>query len=190
MKFSCVIHASGKSKCPGHDQPSVELDQQPSLARQIELVRAAGASEVFIPSRDSVDCSAFVCRVLKEEFPFFGPLAGIERALAVCAHPFLLALSADLPAMQLRCLDLLLAACTDNAGAIPCVNGFCEPLAAFYPRQAHALAKLLLGGGQREARRFADGCVELGLINREEMSATEVFCCINRNAPTNQAGCV
>jgi molybdopterin-guanine dinucleotide biosynthesis protein A len=170
MNFSAVILASGKSKCPGRAKALVEVDEHSLLARQIELVRAAGAAEVFISGPAGVDYSAFGCRVLKEEFPFFGPLAGIERALAVCAQPFLLALAADLPAMQPRCLDWLVAACANNSGAIPCVKGSCEPLAAFYPRQTHALAKLLLGGGEREARRFADSCVELGLARREECS--------------------
>lgn len=188
MKFSCIILASGKSRCPGHDQASLELDERPLLARQIGLARAAGAAEVFIASRANVDYSAFGCRILNEQFSFFGPLAGNERALAVCAQSFLLALAADLPAMQPRCLDRLIAACTDNSGEIPCVNGFCEPLVAFYPRQSHALAQLLLGGGQREARRFATGCVELGLIYRKEMSAAEAFCFTNRIAPTIHAG--
>lgn len=180
MKFSCVILDDGKSSRPGRDQSLAELDGRPLLARQIELARAAGAAEVLIAGRAGVDYSAFGCRVLKEQFPFFGPLAGIERALAACAHPFLLALAVDLPALQPRCLDWLVAACTNNSGAIPCVKGSCEPLAAFYPRQTHALAKLLLGGGQREARRFADGCVELGLIHREE--------CPQRQCPVFSTG--
>ncbi len=189
MNFSAVILAGGKSSRMGCDKAFLEMDGRPLLARQIELVRAAGAMEVFISGRDEVDYSAFGCPVLKDQFPFAGPLAGIERALASSRSPLLLVLAVDMPAMQPRCLEHLAAACTDNAGAVPCIKNDCEPLAAFYPAQAHSLAWTLLGNQQLAARRFAESCCKLGLVRRAELPAADAPCFFNWNSPADRSGC-
>ena len=67
---------------------------------KLKQSRAAGAAEVFISGRADTDYSAFGCRVLKDQFPDAGPLAGIEAALAVATNPLLLVLAVDLPEMR------------------------------------------------------------------------------------------
>jgi len=188
MNFSAVILAGGKSSRMGQDKAFLEMDGRPLLARQIELVRAGGAAEVFISGRDGVDYSAFGCRVLKDQLPYVGPLAGIERALSVAAYPLLLVLAVDLPAMPPDLLLRLAARCTETCGVIPQVNGRAEPLAAFYPGAAHALAKLLLDSRQFEARRFANSCVKSGLACPTEIPAVDAPCFFNWNSPAEAAG--
>lgn len=178
--FSAVILAGEKPARMMSDKSFVKIDGRPLLSRQIELVRAAGATEVFISGRDEVDYSIFGCPVLKNEFPFVGTLAGIERALSVAAHPLLLVLAVDLRSMRLDCLKQLAATCSDSVGAVPCRKKVCEPLAAFYPRQAHSLAWTLLGNQQFAAFRFAENCFKLGLVHRAEISAADAGCFFTR----------
>ena len=92
VNFSAVILAGGKSARMGRDKAFVEIGGQTLLARQLALARAAGAREVFISGRADVDYSAFDYRVLLDDFPAAGPLAGIECALAASTLPLLLVL--------------------------------------------------------------------------------------------------
>jgi hypothetical protein len=63
--FSAVILAGEKPARMMPDKAFVKIGGRTLLARQIELVRAAGAAEVFISGRDGVDYSIFGCPVLK-----------------------------------------------------------------------------------------------------------------------------
>src|SRR5882672_7158894 len=109
MKFSAVILAGGKSARMGCDKAFVELDGHTLLARQIQLVRAAGAMEVFISGQPGVNYSEFGCPVLTDRFHDAGPLAGIHSALAATDSLLLLVLAVDLPGMTADFLQKLAA---------------------------------------------------------------------------------
>jgi molybdopterin-guanine dinucleotide biosynthesis protein A len=163
MNFSAVILAGGKSSRMGRDKAWLEMDGQPLLARQIGLVRELGAAEVFISGRADTDYGSFGCRVLLDKFNGAGPLAGIERGIEAATSPLLLVLAVDLPNLDLKLLQLLSAHCKNDVGAIPCVAGQIEPLAAFYPKSAHGLAITLLNENSYAVKNFAAGCVQSGL---------------------------
>src|SRR6516165_9757616 len=82
MNLSAVVLAGGKSSRMGRDKARLEIGGQPSLARQIQLVKEIGAGEVFISGRAGKNYEEFGCRVLFDQFRDAGPLAGIERAVA------------------------------------------------------------------------------------------------------------
>ena len=185
MSFSAVILAGGQSSRMGRDKAFLEIGGQTLLARQIETARAAGATEVFISGRDEVDYSAFNCRVLKDNFPAAGPLAGTEAALAAATNPLLLVLAVDLPAMTTEFLQRLRAGCAKNIGAIPRVNETLEPLAAFYPKAAHTNAEKMLAEKKFAVKDFAGGCVQAGLAVFIAFSATDSVHFKNCNLPAD-----
>lgn len=164
MNFSAVILAGGKSSRMGRDKAWLEVDGQPLLARQIQLARELGATEVFISGRVDTDYAAFGCRVLQDRFTGAGPLAGIARALDAATSPLLLVLAVDLPDMNVECLCRLGAGCTENVGAVSRVSGKIEPLAAFYPKAAQSLAAALLAENSNAAKNFAGRCARSGLV--------------------------
>jgi molybdopterin-guanine dinucleotide biosynthesis protein A len=171
MIYSAVILAGGMSSRMGSDKAFLRIGGQTLLARQIEAARAAGAVEVFISGNTATDYSPFRCRVLADRLENTGPLAGIEAALAHASHPHVLVLAVDLPAMQPELLDRLAGHCTPAAGAVPRVNGFWEPLAAFYPRAALPLARQLLNENKLAAHRLADDCHAAGLVTEVDLTA-------------------
>lgn len=192
MNLSAVILAGGKSSRMGRDKAWLEINGQSLLARQVELARAAGATEVFISGRAETDYSQFGCRVLQDRFPTAGPLAGIESALAVTTTPLLLVLAVDMPEMSADFLRKLRAACTENSGVIPQVSGRIEPLAAFYPKAACDLAVELLGAKHAGAETGAPGptdfareCVKRKLAEFVEVSAAEARYFTNWNSPND-----
>ena len=186
MNFSAVILAGGKSSRMGCDKAFLEIGGQTLLARQIQLVRAAGAAEVFISGRAGVDYPAFGGRVLTDHFPDAGPLAGIQRALEAMTAPLLLVLAVDLPGMTADFLRMLAVGCPENCGAVPRVNGNLEPLAAIYPQAARPLAAALLVEKNFAVKHFAARCERAGLVAFVEWPETAASFFRNWNSPSDR----
>jgi len=183
MNFSAVILAGGKSSRMGCDKAFVELDGQTLIARQIQLVRDVGATEVFISGRTGVDYSRYGGRVLEDRFQGAGPLAGIQSALEAVTSSLLLVLAVDLPCMSADFLRKLAGNCVENAGAVPRVNGNVEPLAAFYPKAVLPLATFLLGQNSFAVRNFTQLCEQAGFITLTDLPESAASLFLNCNSP-------
>jgi molybdopterin-guanine dinucleotide biosynthesis protein A len=183
MNFSAVILAGGKSARMGCDKSFVELDGQTLLARQIRLVRDAGATEVFISGRMGVDYSVYGCRVLEDWYSGSGPLAGIHSALEKMSTSMLLVLAVDLPCMSVDFLQKLAGNCTGNAGAVPRVNGDIEPLVAFYPKSTLPIATLLLSQNSLTVKNFIQRCEQAGLVRVTDQPESAASLFLNCNSP-------
>jgi molybdopterin-guanine dinucleotide biosynthesis protein A len=187
MNFDAVILAAGRSSRMGRDKAWISVDGEPLLARQIGLARQLGPGQIFISGRADADYREFGCRVLIDEVPDAGPLAGIERALQESSAPLLLALAVDMPGMELPFLRRLAAVCTGTAGAIPRVNGQIEPLAAFYPKGAHSMAQTLLRERRLAAVHFAESCAQAGLAIMFDVPPVDHVFFTNWNLPQDAA---
>jgi molybdopterin-guanine dinucleotide biosynthesis protein A len=198
MRFSAVILAGGKSSRMGRDKAWLEVDGKSLLGRQIQLVRAIGAHEVFISGRTEVDYAGFDCPVLRDRLVDVGPLGGIERALTEASAPLVLVLAVDMPRMTPQFLRELLLRSDDGVGVIPRVNGEIEPLAAFYQKiSVNLITEIILaskikGSGDESlhagkksagARAFAEKCVERGLAKFVEVGEAERKFFTNWNSP-------
>ena len=185
MNFSAVILAGGKSSRMGRDKAFLEIGGQTLLARQIKLARETGAAEILISGRADADYSSLNCRVLQDNFPDAGPLAGIERALDAAQSPLLLVLAVDFPGMNAELLRRFVARCPENFGAIPRINGNMEPLAAIYPTSAHQLAAAQIAGGRFAVKEFAGLCVQSGRVRLIELEAGASRHFVNWNSPAD-----
>jgi molybdopterin-guanine dinucleotide biosynthesis protein A len=183
MKLSALVLAGGKSSRMGRDKAWLEIDGQSLIERQLALARELGAEELFISGRAREDYSSLGFRVLEDAFPDAGPLAGIERGLAATTSPLLLVLAVDLPRMETHFLRRLLATCADDRGAVPEVRGRLEPLAAMYPRCAHAVVALQLQAGRCAVHEFAAACEAEGWLQRYPVTAADEPLFLNWNTP-------
>jgi molybdopterin-guanine dinucleotide biosynthesis protein A len=196
LPFSAVILAGGKSSRMGRDKAWLKIGGKTLLARQIELVRAVGASEVFISGRPGTDYAEFGGRVLPDHFKDAGPLAGVERALDATTTTLLLVLAVDMPTMTANFLEKLRAASTENLGTVPQVDGRIEPLAAFYPKTAGPLAVEMLRARETGSEAGAPGptdfarrCEKENLVKLIAVDETEARCFTNLNAPEDLNRC-
>lgn len=186
MNFSAVILAGGESSRMGQDKAGLEIGGQTLLARQIGLVRAVGAGEVFISGRREQNYAALGCLVLSDNFANAGPLAGIESALRSCHEPLLLVLAVDMPMMTMELLRQIIAQSPGASGVVPRVAGHIEPLAAVYPQAAGRFAKELLTSATLErpgAGVFATRCVDEGLACYHDFPAAAANCFRSWNEP-------
>ncbi len=169
----------------GRDKALLEVSGQALLARQIQLTRKLGASEIFISGRPETDYSTFGCRVLLDKFTNAGPLSGIERALDATTSSLLLVLAVDLPEMNMELLQQLAGDCSETCGVIPKLASYVEPLAAFYPKATQSLALARLKRKSFAVKIFADLCVQSGLARFVDLSANETKYFANWNSPTD-----
>jgi molybdopterin-guanine dinucleotide biosynthesis protein A len=182
MNFGAVMLAGGKSPRMGCDKAWLEVGGQPMPARQIQLAREIGASEIFISGRAGGDYSEFDCPVLHDKHIEAGPLAGIERALDATTSPLVPVLAVDPPEMNARFLHGLMAGCLGKIGTIPRVSGNIGPLAAFYPKSSQPLAETLLRNGRNAAAFFAGCCVQSGVARFVELAVSEAKYFTNWNS--------
>jgi len=183
MNFSAVILAGGKSSRMGQDKARLKVEGRPLLARQIELVRRVAAAEIFISSRAGEEYSEFGLPVLHDRFPDAGPLGGIERALDTARSPLLLVLAVDMPCMTADQLDRLKTVSSAGRGVVPRLAGRLEPLAAFYPKTAQAIAAKLLSERSYAVRVFAEQCRQSSLVEFYEPGEADAHCFSNWNTP-------
>jgi molybdopterin-guanine dinucleotide biosynthesis protein A len=66
---------------------------------------------------------------------------------------------------------------------IPRLSGFIEPLAAFYPKSAHALAEAQLRNFHHAVTSFAESCMQSGLGNFYDLSTKDADYFANLNTP-------
>lgn len=105
------------------------------------------------------------------------------HAMSAATNPLLLALAVDLPEMRAELLRRLAVGCSEKFGVIPCVGGRVEPLAAFYPRPARALAETQIANNNKALRAFSERCVQAGLARFETLPPEDAPCFANWNSP-------
>lgn len=182
--FSAVVLAGGRSTRMGRDKARLTLaDGRTLLARQLGLIRAAGAAEIFVSARPEQELELGDATLVIDRNPDCGPLGGIAAALAATSHPHLLVLAIDLARMPAAYLATLVVGRSPTCGVIPLRQGRPEPLAAIYPREAAPLATQALAAGERRATEWARQLVGLGLARWREVPAAEGAFFANWNRP-------
>lgn len=141
----------------GTDKALLPVQGHPLWQRQVEVLRAAGAREVFFSVRLEQAWIPAGARAVHDAVAGAGPLAGIAAALGVCSDPHLAVLAVDLPRMEPAWFARLLERCGPGAGAVGRHGNFYEPLAAIYPRELQAAATEALARGELSLQAFIAG---------------------------------
>ena len=186
--FSAVLLAGGRSRRMGRDKARISRGGLPLIVRQLRLLRELAPEEVFISARTEADYADLGTRVLADGFVGQGPVAGVERALCLARGSLVLVLAVDLPRMPADLLRQVVRECGPSIGAVPRIAGELEPLAACYPKAAHAIAVERLDAGQNSARDFALACLRRGLVRPLELPAEARVWFANWNRPADVDG--
>jgi len=136
-EFAGAVLAGGRSSRMGTDKARLLVGGETLLARQLRLLREAGARDRRVVGR-STDES-----VREPEVQFVsdrqvgaGPLAGLEAALETSGSALTLVLAVDLPFLTADLLRRLVQQGGPEVGVIPWRADNPEPLVALYPRRA------------------------------------------------------
>ena len=147
--MTAFVLAGGKSSRMGADKALLELAGQTLLQRALKLARAVTEDVRIVGARDKFGEFA---PVVEDKYPNRGPLAGIHAALTSTPSALNLILAVDLPFLEKRFLQYLVAeACAANAVVtVPRAAGGLQPLCAVYRREFAALAEKALAAGRNK----------------------------------------
>ena len=181
---AAVLLAGGQSRRMGRDKALLALPGGRLLwQRQLDVLRELAPAELFLSGFARPGFPADV-PLLADELPGCGPLGGIAAALAAMASPRLVVLAIDLPHMTAAFLRGLLAECGAGQGVVPrAADGFFEPLAAVYPRTAHAEARARLGRGEYALQPFVRTLTAEGKASARRIRQEETVLFTNWNVP-------
>lgn len=187
MHLSAVILAGGQSRRMGQDKAWVQYQGRPLVSATVERVKSIGIDELFISARPDQDYSALNCRVLFDAEMSFGPMTGIEKALARMTSDFLLVLPVDLPRMTPVCLAKMMRCCDRLTGAVAELHGEIEPLVAIYPRRCHQYALKHIAHADYAVRSFASACLHDHAVRVFRVPNSQSVCFANCNTPQDLA---
>lgn len=157
ITLSAVLLAAGRSTRMGIDKALLTVEGRPLWKRQWGLLEAMGVEERFISVRAEQAWVPDDALVVRDVVPEAGPLAGIVAALTRMSGTHLLVLAIDLPRMELAWLQRLATECGSGVGAVGCREGFCEPLAAIYPRELLPVAEAAMARGDYALKHLIAG---------------------------------
>jgi len=146
---SAFVLAGGQSRRMGADKAFIEFNGSTLLARALKLAEAV-ASEVWIVGHRQK--FAEFGRVVEDEFPSHGPLGGIHAALRASSTDLNLVLAVDMPFVETRFLEYLLARAASGKALItvPRAGGGWQPLCAVYRKQFVKVAEPALRKGRNK----------------------------------------
>lgn len=153
-----LVLAGGHSRRMQRDKAALAYAGRPQLARAMELVTPLVARS-FISVRRDQPCdplrSAF--EPIVDHLPELGPIGGIHAALHSYPDKAWLVLACDLPFLERRTLERLIAA-RDPMGLATAyrssLDGKPEPLCAIYEPASRAALAQWIERGQRCPRKF------------------------------------
>lgn len=175
-RFCAAILAGGRARRLGGARKALlEIDGRAILDRQLEVL-APRASRVAAVLAAADDDEPFVRRglaVLRDPIEGAGPMAGLAAALAWADGEPLLALACDMPFIDERVVDLVVARSRGADLAVPIADGRVQPLLACYGARCRALVDSALARGDRRLASLPDAARTTGLTV-EEISESEI----------------
>jgi molybdopterin-guanine dinucleotide biosynthesis protein A len=171
----------------GTDKAFLRMGDSLLIERQLQCLRESGAAELLISGRPEVDYSRFGVRVIHDEQPHAGPLAGVAAALKASSSQLVLVLAVDMPRMTPEMIRKIISRCNEGVGCVPFdAHGF-QPLGAAYPIGLLPSAEGLLRIGIYSMQEFARQAMSEGFIQPLELELTEDIYFTNMNLPQEWA---
>lgn len=166
----------------GRDKSTLIVDGVPLWRRQLAVLRATGAAEVFISGKADGSYAGAGVEIVEDTRRESGPLAGIASALRRCGEEWLLVLAVDMPAMTPDFLCSLTEAARKGAGVVP-VTDRIQPLAALYPCASLEIAETQLRDGRLKMECFVDELATRSLVRRLDVPGVQWPLFTNWNTP-------
>ena len=150
LDCTALILAGGLSTRMGQDKTRFELDGKSLLQRAIEAMQSLFPS-VLVSVRTLRE--DLLVPQVEDEMPGGGPLAGVCSGLAHAQTPWVFAVAADMPFLDAAMVASLAARRDECQAVVPIINGFPQPLTAFYRCAARPVFQNVLSSSGRRGVR-------------------------------------
>jgi molybdenum cofactor guanylyltransferase len=166
---SVAIQAGGRSERMGGDKALVQLAGRPLITHVLERAAPLG-DEVLVTTNSPDDYSFLGLRLVADEQPGAGALAGLQTALRAARHDVVLVLACDLPFVCVPLLEYMLRLASQADAVIPRWRGEFEPLHAVYRRTCLPAVDLALTEGRRRMISFLPA-VRSTVVEEDQVAA-------------------
>ena len=174
--FCAAILAGGRARRLGGARKALlDVDGRAIIDLQLEVLapRTGRIAAVLARGDDDEPFTSRGLAVLRDPVDDAGPIAALSAALAWAADDPLLALACDMPFIDGRVVDLVVARARGADLAVPIADGRVQPLLACYGTRCRALVDAALAAGDRRLASLPDAARASGLTV-EEIAESEI----------------
>lgn len=152
-QISGIVLAGGASRRMGQNKAELVLNGKTLIRHQADKLRALGITDIML---SGAGCPTLPgTRVIPDEFPGKGPLAGLHACLKAARNPACLVLSVDVPLVPVSALAHLCSVHREGVTVL-CHGEWEEPLVAVYDCSAAVPIQAMLGQGIYAVRSLKD----------------------------------
>jgi len=176
------VLAGGESTRMGSDKAFLQLGAETLLARALRLAGAVCAEVRIVGSAARF---AGLGPIVEDIFSSRGPLGGIHAALAATKTDLNLVLAVDMPFIEVRFLEYLVARARqcDALVTVPRAGGGWQPLCAIYRRAFTQAAEVALAQGKNKIDALF-ATVKTDVLDEDELARAAFSPAMFRNLNT------
>lgn len=149
---SAVLLAGGLSSRMGTNKALLRFDDGTTVIERIANVAAQACDEVVLVTNTPADYAFLHLPTVIDAYPGAGSLGGICTGLLHSSRPRVLALSCDVPLVQVGLLRYLLGRQIDQDFVVPLVAGRQQPLLAVYAKTCLPVMRAQIEAGDLMVR--------------------------------------
>jgi molybdopterin-guanine dinucleotide biosynthesis protein A len=163
---TAIVMAGGESHRMGQDKANLLWGEQ-TLLQTVTGIMQNIFPEVIISVRQQRP--AMTCPQICDDPSYSGPLAGLCSGLANANTPWIFAIACDMPFITPRVVECLSRYRGGVEAVVPLVQGYPQPLAAFYAKGTlDVVSEILKGNGKHSFRAVLDR-LTVRYVNEIEM---------------------
>lgn len=155
---TAVILAGGKSSRMGFDKQYLEIDQVRLMETMIgDLSKTF--SDIIVVTNDPHAYAHLPVRLAQDRYQAAGPLAGLERGLALAKSDYVFLRACDMPLYVDSYVHYMMGQLTQDQAmvATTIIKGYFEPFNSFYHRLLLPVVQGILKGKRRSFRKLLEG---------------------------------
>jgi molybdopterin-guanine dinucleotide biosynthesis protein A len=155
--FTTIVLAGGGSTRMGRPKPLLPFGDETLIERVVRRL-AGQSSEVVVVGGPHLQLPRLPesIRVVEDEIPLQGPLAGIAYGLQAARSDLSFVCGCDHPFLDPAIGRLLADRVRDGDGAVVLSGGVPQPLLAVYRKRVATIAAAMLASGERRAARLVE----------------------------------
>ena len=168
---TAIILAGGESRRMGCDKATLQLGEHRLVNHVADALRAVFPTLFLSVRQPRPDIELpQIC----DQHAAAGPLAGLFAALETSSTPWIFTVATDMPFIKPALIEFLASKRSNYQAVVPRVNGFAQPLAAFYSKSCLlAIGKLLADSGGRRSLRAALEQLNVCYVDESELLAAD-----------------
>lgn len=166
MKAAAIILAGGKSSRMGTNKALLKINEKTNIERIADRLKLL-FDDIILVTNDSEQYEFLGVRMVPDQYPGMGPLAGVHAGLMASAYDINFIVACDMPFVSGELAEALVNNALHYDAVIPVINGKQHPLFAVFKKQAATIVEERIKAGQLRMKHLLDHLNVLYLTEKE-----------------------